>query len=89
MHILKFYSEDEHINVGSGEDISIADLARVICKVVGFDGEIVQDVSKPDGTPQKLMDGSKLKALGWRPQISFEQGLESTYRNYLASGEAA
>ena len=89
VHILKFYSEDEHINVGSGEDISIADLATVICKVVGFNGEIVQDLSKPDGTPRKLMDGSKLKALGWRPQISFEQGLESTYRNYLASGEAS
>jgi GDP-L-fucose synthase len=89
VHILKFYSDDEHINVGTGEDISIADLARVICKVVGFDGEIAHDLSKPDGTPQKLMDGSKLRALGWRPQINFEQGLQSTYREYLASGEAA
>lgn len=88
VHILKFYSDDEHINVGSGEDISIADVARLICKVVGFEGEIDPDLSKPDGTPRKLMDGSKLKALGWRPKISLEQGLESTYREYLASSEA-
>jgi GDP-L-fucose synthase len=89
VHILKFYSDDQHINVGSGEDISIADLAKIVCNVVGFDGEIAHDLSKPDGTPRKLMDGSKLRALGWRPQISFELGLESTYRDYLASGEAA
>jgi GDP-L-fucose synthase len=86
VHIMKVYSSSEHINVGSGEDISISDLARLICKVVGFSGEIVLDRSKPDGTPQKLMDGSKLEALGWRPRISLEDGLTSAYRAFLAGG---
>jgi GDP-L-fucose synthase len=85
---MKFYSHDEHINVGSGADISIADLARVICEVVGFAGDIVHDLSKPDGTPQKLMDGSKLKTLNWRPRISLKDGLASTYRAFLASQSA-
>ena len=88
VHIMKFYSDAEHINVGCGEDISIADLGRVICEVVGFAGEIVHDLSKPDGTPQKLMDGSKLKALNWRPRISLRDGLESTYRAFLVSQSA-
>jgi GDP-L-fucose synthase len=85
VQIMKVYSDTEHINVGSGEDISIADLAKLICKVIGFYGNIVQDFSKPDGTPRKLMDGAKLRALKWQPKIGLEEGLESTYRAFLAS----
>jgi GDP-L-fucose synthase len=81
---MKVYSNSEHINVGSGDDIAISDLAQLISKVVGFTGEIVLDRSRPDGTPQKLMDGGKLDALGWRPRISLEDGLKSTYAAFLA-----
>jgi GDP-L-fucose synthase len=84
VHILKIYSEDEHINVGSGEDLAIAELARLVCEVVGFAGEIVCDRTKPDGTPRKLMSGAKLAALGWRPSIPLRQGLADAYRAFLA-----
>jgi len=81
--LLKTYSEDEHINIGSGSDISIADLARLVCDVIGFDGEISHDLSKPDGTPRKLMSGDKLKKLGWRPKISLEDGIAGAYQDFL------
>ena len=84
VHIMKVYSNSEHINVGSGQDVAISDLAKLISKVVGFTGEIVLDRSRPDGTPQKLMDGGKLEALGWRPRVSLEDGLKSTYAAFLA-----
>ena len=73
-----------HINVGSGEDLSIAELAVLIGKVVGYTGEIGFDTSKPDGTPRKLMNVGRLQALGWRPQVSLEQGLRQAYRDFLA-----
>jgi GDP-L-fucose synthase len=73
-----------HINVGTGEDITIADLGRLIAKVVGYTGEIVQDPSKPDGAPRKLMDVSRLKALGWQPRVGLEEGLALAYRDFLA-----
>ena len=82
-HIMTYYSESEHINVGSGEDITILKLARAVGMAIGFEGEIVTDPSKPDGTPRKLMNADKLKALGWRPEIGLREGLESTYRWYL------
>lgn len=72
-----------HINVGYGSDISIAELAQLICKIVGFEGELIFDVSKPDGTYQKLMDSRKLNALGWKPNIDLESGIKSVYRHYL------
>ena len=75
-----------HINVGTGEDITIAELGRLVAKVVGFTGEIVQDPSKPDGAPRKLMDVSRLKALGWQPRVGLEQGLALAYRDFLAGG---
>ena len=81
--LLKTYSGHEHVNVGSEEEISIYGLARLICEVVGFDGEIVTDPSKPDGTPRKLMDGSKLREMGWRPKIGLREGIAETYRWYL------
>ncbi|RYE86766.1 MAG: GDP-L-fucose synthase [Hyphomicrobiales bacterium] len=81
--LLKSYSGHEHVNVGSEEEISIYGLARLICEVVGLDAEIVTDPSKPDGTPRKLMDGSKLREMGWRPKIGLREGIAETYRWYL------
>jgi GDP-L-fucose synthase len=74
-----------HINVGSGEDISIRDLAALIGKVVGYSGRIEYDASKPDGTPRKLMDVSRLKALGWQPRVPLEEGLALAYKDFLTS----
>jgi GDP-L-fucose synthase len=71
------------INVGTGEDIAISDLAQKIAAVVGYRGSLTYDPSKPDGTPRKLMDVSRLNELGWRPKISFDEGLASTYRWFL------
>ncbi|MDR6475029.1 GDP-L-fucose synthase [Paraburkholderia graminis] len=72
-------------NVGVGEDLSIRELAECICKVVGFDGELVFDGSKPDGTPRKLLDVSRLAQMGWRATIGLEQGIASTYREFVES----
>jgi GDP-L-fucose synthase len=82
--ILKHWSHAEHINVGSGEDIAIADLARLVAEVVGFKGEIEKDLTKPDGTPRKLMDSSRLKALGWAPRIALKDGIADAYREFLS-----
>ena len=71
------------LNVGTGEDQTIRELADLVREVVGFDGEIVWDASRPDGTPRKLLDVSRLKRLGWRPAISLRAGIEATYRGYL------
>ena len=87
IHIMTHYSEDEHINVGSGSDMSIRDLALLVTRVVGFTGQIDFDSSKPDGTPRKLMSGAKLAGLGWTPQISLEDGIAQTYRSFLAGSE--
>ena len=73
------------INVGSGEDISISDLAKLIARTVGFEGDVTFDSSKPDGTPRKLMDVGRLRALGWRPRVSLEEGLALAYRDFLGS----
>jgi GDP-L-fucose synthase len=81
--LLEEYGSSEIINVGCGEDISIRDLATVICDVVGFEGKLTFDSSKPDGTPRKLLDISKLKALGWQPKIALREGLERTYEWFL------
>jgi len=77
------YSHEEHINIGTGEDVSIRDLARLVCDVVGFRGEIEFDASKPDGTPLKCSDVSRLRGLGWSPTIDLRTGLERTYYWYL------
>lgn len=81
--LLKNYSGDEHVNVGSGEDITILDLTRLVCKVVGFEGEIVRDLTKPDGTPRKLMNADKLRNMGWKPRIGLEEGIAATYQAFL------
>jgi GDP-L-fucose synthase len=89
VHLLKHYSGEGHINVGTGEEISIGDLARLVADAVGFEGEIVLDRTKPDGTPRKLMDSAKLHALGWRSRISLREGIAATLRWYESSGPAA
>jgi GDP-L-fucose synthase len=86
--LLKNYSDFEHVNVGSGEDISILDLTRLVCEVVGFDGDITHDLSKPDGTPRKLMAADKLRSMGWTPRISLKDGIKSTYDWFLNYVEA-
>jgi GDP-L-fucose synthase len=73
------YNESGLINIGVGEDISIIDLARLVKKIVGFEGEILTDTTKPDGTPRKLMDVSKLADLGWRSSITLEEGIRKVY----------
>ncbi|WP_430427427.1 GDP-L-fucose synthase [Parasphingorhabdus sp.] len=83
--LLANYSSDLHVNVGSGNDVSILDLTRLICKIVGFDGELVHDTSKPDGTPRKLMSATKLREMGWSPSISLEEGVSTTYRWFTES----
>jgi GDP-L-fucose synthase len=83
VHTMQGYSAAQHLNVGSGEDIAIIDLARLICDVVGFDGRIVMDATKPDGAPRKLMDVSRLHDTGWRPKIGLREGIASTYEWYL------
>ncbi|MXO93242.1 NAD-dependent epimerase/dehydratase family protein [Erythrobacter arachoides] len=82
--LLKQYSGEEHVNLGSGTDLPISELARLVCDAVGFDGEIVTDTSKPDGTPRKLMSGDKLAALGWKPTIGLREGIADAYRAFLA-----
>lgn len=86
VHLLKTYSGAEHVNVGSGEEISILDLARAVCDAVGFTGEILTDPSKPDGTPRKLMSNAKLQASGWRPSIGLTDGIKATYAWFLGQG---
>jgi GDP-L-fucose synthase len=83
VHLMTIYSGAEHINIGSGEDLTIRELAQDVARAVGFAGEIGHDLSKPDGTPRKLMDASKLLELGWEPKIDLEEGLESTYQWFL------
>lgn len=78
--LMQHYSEPGPINIGIGEDISIADLAKLIQKIVGFEGELKFDTSKPDGTPRKLMDVSKLTSLGWKASIHLEEGIRSVYK---------
>jgi GDP-L-fucose synthase len=84
--LMRSWSADQHINIGCGEDIAIAELASMIGRVVGFKGEFVFDRSKPDGTPRKLVDVTKLTAIGWRPRIALEDGIREVYRWYQENG---
>ena len=83
LHLLEMENPPDLVNIGSGEDLPIADLARLVKDVVGFEGELGFDTSKPDGTPRKLLDISKLKGLGWSPSIDLESGLAATYQDFL------
>lgn len=87
--LLQRYSDEGHVNVGSGHDLSIRDLASLVCRVVGFEGKIEHDLTKPDGTPRKLMDSGRLAAMGWQPGISLEQGIAGVYRSFAAGEEGA
>lgn len=83
--ILKRYSAPDPINVGSGSDLTIRELTEIVCEVIGYEGAIVRDLSKPDGTPRKLMDASKLRALGWAPTIELRDGVARAYEAYLTT----
>ena len=83
VHLMKHYSGEEHVNVGTGTDIAIAELAVLVCEVVGFDGELRYVTDKPDGTPVKRLDVSRLTALGWRAKTGLRDGIERTYAWYL------
>ncbi|MFN8416773.1 MAG: GDP-L-fucose synthase [Cytophagaceae bacterium] len=88
-YLMQNYNEKELVNVGSGTDVSIKDLALLVKKTVGYEGELVFDTSKPDGTPRKLMDVSKLEGLGWKYSISLEDGVRQVYQDaFLSSTEA-
>ena len=89
LFLMERYDSPEIINVGWGEDVTIAELAALVRDVVGFEGEIELDRSKPDGTPRKLMDVTKITSLGWEPKISLADGLRSTYRWFLANVASA
>lgn len=81
--LLKTYNGAEHVNVGSGSDLTILELAQTVGRIVGFDGEIVTQPDKPDGTPRKLMAADKLRGMGWSPSITLESGIASTYQWFL------
>jgi GDP-L-fucose synthase len=84
VELMKVYSDEEHVNVGSGTDLTIHALTSLVCEVVGFGGDIVCDTTKPDGTPRKLMASDKLQAMGWSPRTSLREGIENSYRWFLA-----
>ena len=83
LFLLEKYDSPEIINVGCGEDVTIRELAELICDIVGFDGELTWDKSKPDGTPRKLLDVSKIQGLGWKPRIPLREGITQTYDWFL------
>jgi GDP-L-fucose synthase len=84
VHLMKTYSDHELVNIGTGEDITIAEFARVVAGVVGYDGEISFDPSRPDGTPRKLLDVGRLAKLGWKARTSLEDGIKLAYRAYMS-----
>jgi GDP-L-fucose synthase len=84
LHLMKNYSSDELVNIGTGEDITIAQFARVVAAVVGYTGDISFDTSRPDGTPRKWLDVSRLAKLGWRARTSLEDGMKLAYQAYLS-----
>jgi GDP-L-fucose synthase len=89
VHLMKTYSHDELVNIGTGEDITIAEFARVVADAVGYKGAIGFDTSRPDGTPRKLLDVSRLAKLGWRARTSLEDGIRLAYQAYLREHQQA
>lgn len=83
LFLLENYDSAGTINVGLGEDVTIRQLAEIVADVVGYEGELVQDTSKPDGTPRKLLDVSKINHLGWKATIGLREGIAATYRWFL------
>lgn len=89
IHLIKTYSDSEHVNVGSGKDITILELTSLVCEIVGFKGDLVHDFTKPNGTPRKIMSADKIRSLGWKPSISLRDGIAETYQWFLRhEGEA-
>ena len=89
IHVLQNYSDEEHVNIGTGADVTIAELAETIAKIVGYRGEFRYNTAMPDGTPRKLLDVSRLASLGWHARISLEDGLRSTYAWYCENASHA
>ena len=89
VHLMKTYSGMDMVNIGTGEDISIADFARLVASVVGYAGAISYDASRPDGTPQKLLDVSRLAKLGWHARTSLQDGIRLAYQAYLSESKQA
>jgi len=85
VHLMKAYSGESHVNIGSGEDITILELTRLVCDIVGFKGGIAHDLSKPDGTPRKLMSADKIRQSGWRPKIALPEGIRASYEWFVQS----
>ncbi len=85
--LMGHYTGDECINVGTGTEYTIRELTQIVCDVVGFQGKVVNDLGKPDGAPRKLLDSSKIFALGWKPTVSFAEGIQKTYQDFLANEE--
>ena len=83
LFLMENYRDEQFINVGCGSDVSIGELAEMVKRVIGFKGEIAWDETKPDGTPRKLLDSSRLFALGWRPEVDLETGIRSAYQDFL------
>ncbi|PTX98198.1 GDP-fucose synthetase [Spartobacteria bacterium LR76] len=86
LFLLENYNEPEIVNIGCGEDVTIRELAETVCDVLGFQGELVFDTTKPDGTPRKLLDMSKLFSMGWKPRIPLREGIRGAYDWYLQHG---
>lgn len=82
--LMQHYSDAEHVNIGVGDDISIMELTRQVMEVIGYDGEIITDQTKPDGTPRKLMDNTKLTNLGWKARTVLREGIADAYAAFLA-----
>jgi GDP-L-fucose synthase len=89
LFLMQNYSDEQFLNVGYGSDVTVRDLAETIKTIVGFEGEIVWDKSKPDGTPRKLMDSSRLFALGWKPRVTLEAGIRLAYEDFQSKFAAA
>ncbi|MFH0299429.1 GDP-L-fucose synthase [Bradyrhizobium sp. 31Argb] len=89
IHLMKVYSDSGLVNIGTGKDITIAEFARVVAAAVGYNGEISYDTSRPDGTPRKLLDVSRLAALGWQAKTSLEDGIGLAYQAYLSETQQA
>lgn len=80
--LMENYSAEQHVNVGTGEDLSISELVELLCRIIGYEGEIIKDQSKPDGTPRKLLDVTKLHQLGWKQSVGLEEGIRRVYEWY-------
>jgi GDP-L-fucose synthase len=89
IHLMKTYSSHELVNIGTGKDVTIAEFANLVAETVGYSGEITFDTSRPDGTPQKLLDVSRLAKLGWRAKTSLEDGIRLAYQAYLSEHKQA